>query len=253
MDCPSEEQLIRMKLEKISGIRKLTFDIPQRVLEVTHVNDAKSITVALNELNLGSSLIKTESSSDVDPGALDDQQDRSLLWKVLYINAFFFVLEGVAGLYYRSVGLLSDGLDMLADCLVYGIALWAIGKRKALQKKLAHLSGYFQLALAFGGIAEVVRRVFLSDVMPDFTAMIVISFMALIGNTWCLILLQQSKSKAAHMKASLIFTSNDVLANIGVILAAGAVYWTDSRYPDLLIGTIVFYLITRGAIRILKL
>lgn len=253
MDCPSEEQLIRMKLEEISGINDLRFDISQRILEVTHVNDASGILEALHKLNLGSSLLKTETVTDFNSDENADKQDRPLLWKVLYINAFFFILEGITGLYYRSVGLLSDGLDMLADCFVYGIAVWAIGKRKLLQKKLAHLSGYFQLALAGIGIAEVARRVFFADVMPDFSAMIVVSFMALIGNTWSLILLQRSTSKAPHIKASLIFTSNDILANIGVIVAAGAVHWTDSKYPDLIIGSIVFYLVTLGAIRILKL
>jgi len=34
MDCPSEENLIRMKLDEIPGIKKLEFDIPDRKLTV---------------------------------------------------------------------------------------------------------------------------------------------------------------------------------------------------------------------------
>ena len=34
MDCPSEEQMIRMKLESYAQVKHLDFDIPNRKLEV---------------------------------------------------------------------------------------------------------------------------------------------------------------------------------------------------------------------------
>ena len=84
--------------------------------------------------------------------------------------------------------------------------------------------------------------------------MIVISFFALIANGICLYLLQRSKSKEeAHMKATMIFTSNDVIINLGVITAGVLVNWLNSNKPDLIIGTIVFILVIQGARRILKL
>jgi Co/Zn/Cd efflux system component len=55
------------------------------------------------------------------------------------------------------------------------------------------------------------------------------------------------------MKASWIFSANDVIANIGLILAAVLVAWTGSRYPDLIIGTIIGFVVLDGARRILKL
>jgi len=66
-------------------------------------------------------------------------------------------------------------------------------------------------------------------------------------------LLQKSKSKEAHMKASMIFTSNDVIINVGVVLAGILVLLTNSKYPDLIIGSIIFLIVTRGAFRILRL
>jgi Co/Zn/Cd efflux system component len=83
--------------------------------------------------------------------------------------------------------------------------------------------------------------------------MIVVSILALIANSVCLYLLQRSKSEEAHMKASMIFTSNDVIINSGVILAGILVLVTKSKYPDLVIGGIVFLIVVRGAIRMLKL
>ena len=84
--------------------------------------------------------------------------------------------------------------------------------------------------------------------------MIIVSILALIANGICLYILQKSKSKnEAHMKASMIFTSNDVIINLGVIIAGFLVHLLNSNKPDLIIGTIVFILVIQGAFRILKL
>jgi Co/Zn/Cd efflux system component len=83
--------------------------------------------------------------------------------------------------------------------------------------------------------------------------MILISLLALIGNAISLYLLQKSKSKEVHMQASMIFTSNDVIVNIGVMVAGILVYLTNSKIPDLVIGIFVFILVGKGAFRILKL
>jgi Co/Zn/Cd efflux system component len=152
------------------------------------------------------------------------------------------------------MGLVADSLDMLADSFVYGISLLAVGKSLIKKKRVALMAGYFQLTLAVIGFVEVVRR-FLGVVdLPDFSTMIVISILALIANAICLFLLQKSKNKEeAHLQASMIFTSNDVIINLGVIVAGILVNWLDSNKPDLIIGTIVFLIVIQGAFRILKL
>ena len=110
------------------------------------------------------------------------------------------------------------------------------------------------MALALIGFFEVLRRVYGEESLPDFTTMILVSIFALIANGTCLYLLQRSKGKEeAHMKASMIFTSNDVIINLGVIAAGILVHWLESNKPDLIIGSIVFVLVIRGAFRILKL
>jgi len=142
---------------------------------------------------------------------------------------------------------------MLADALVYGLALYAVGRAVTTQKRIARLSGYFQLALAVGGLLEVLRRFSSSEAEPNFGLMMGISLLALLGNSACLYLLNRSRSQQAHMQASQIFTSNDVIANVGVIVAGVLVYLTNSALPDLIIGLIVFVLVGRGAFRIFQL
>jgi Co/Zn/Cd efflux system component len=151
------------------------------------------------------------------------------------------------------MGLVADSLDMLADSIVYGLALFAVGGTMTRKKNIAKSAGYFQLTLAVFGFIEVIRRFIGTGTIPAFQTMIIISILALIGNGLCLYLLQKSKSKEAHMQASMIFTSNDVIVNLGVIVAGGLVYLTNSKYPDLIVGTIVFFIVGQGAFKILKL
>ena len=121
------------------------------------------------------------------------------------------------------------------------------------KKKIAKLAGYFQITLAIIGFVEIIRRFLGIETMPNFSTMIIVSSLALLANIICLYLLQKSKSQEAHMQASMIFTSNDVIINLGVIIAGVLVIWLNSNKPDLIIGAIVFGLVIQGAIRILKL
>ncbi len=251
MDCPSEENLIRMKLDEFSFIRNLEFDISNRKLTVFHEKNTDTIENSLTELNLGSKKLITEQVEQVQFKESSNQS--KLLWSVLLINFVFFIIEISTGLISKSMGLVADSLDMLADSFVYGISLFAVGGSVIRKKRIAKLAGYFQITLAVIGFIEVIRRFIGVEKMPDFSIMIVVSIFALIANGICLYLLQKSKSKEAHMQASMIFTSNDVIINLGVIIAGSLVYWLNSNYPDLIIGAVVFVLVIQGAIRILKL
>lgn len=252
MDCPSEENLIRMKLDGISSIVNLDFDIPNRKLTVFHSGEIDQIEKSILELNLGGLKISTEQTNRTDFKENTDQ--KKLLWTVLGINFAFFVIEMTTGLISKSMGLVADSLDMLADSFVYGISLFAVGGTLIRKKRIAKIAGYFQITLAVIGFVEVLRRFFGTEKLPDFSTMIIVSIFALIANGICLYILQKSKSKEeAHMKASMIFTSNDIIINLGVIIAGLLVNWLNSSKPDLIIGTIVFALVIQGAFRILKL
>lgn len=251
MDCPSEENLIRMKLSDYE-IAKLEFDLEKRTLFVYHSEDIAPIEKALSGLNLGSKVLSTCSVEHFEI-VEDTSKQRSLLWTVLITNFAFFVVESLTGFISKSMGLVADSLDMLADASVYTLSLFAVGGSALRKKNIAKAAGYFQIVLAIIGFAEVVRRFVGVEEIPEFKTMIIVSILALIANGICLFLLQKSKSKEAHMRASMIFTSNDVIINLGVITAGTLVYLLNSSYPDLIVGTVVFVLVVIGAIRILKL
>lgn len=251
MDCASEEQMIRMKLDGLNNIHNLVFDLQERKLEVIHSDGYEDILKRLESLNLDTTFISSEKISATNVEKED--ADTKLLWQVLLINFFFFVLEIVTGFVANSMGLVADSLDMLADSIVYGLSLFAVGISLKHKKNIATISGYFQLSLAVMGFVEVIRRFVGFEEIPSFNLMIIISVFALMGNTLSLFILQKSRSKEVHMKASMIFTSNDIIANAGVIIAGVLVLLTNSKYPDLVIGLIIFALVARGSYRILQL
>ncbi|KXO08147.1 Cobalt-zinc-cadmium resistance protein CzcD [Marinobacter excellens LAMA 842] len=171
---------------------------------------------------------------------------------MLGINALLFVVEMTAGLIARSTGLIGESLDNFADAAVYGLALYAVGHSVKMQVRAAHLAGVLQLILAVGVLVEVVRR-FVFGSEPESLVMMAIAFVALIANTSCLLLISKHREGGAHMKASWIFSANDVVINLGVITAGALVAWTGSNYPDLIIGTIAGGIVLNGARRILAL
>lgn len=252
MDCPCEESLIRLKLENNPLVERLDFDLAERTLVVVHHGEVESIQEQLETLNLGAKLTVSSPCDGTKSETTSNVQRKALRW-VLAINFLCFIIEATTGIISQSMGLVADSLDMLADALVYGMSLMAVGTTVARQQKVAKLSGYLQISLAVLGLIEVVKRFVGLETPPDFLVMIVISFIALMANTASLWLLQRTKSKEAHIQASVIFSANDVIVNIGVIVAGLLVGLLNSNTPDLIIGIIVFLIVIRGAIRILKL
>ena len=182
---------------------------------------------------------------------IKDQSQRQVLYWLLGINATMFVIEMGIGLLADSTALIADSLDMLADAVVYGIALYAIGKSLLHKANAARISGFFQMALGLLIIIDIVRRsIYGSE--PVSGLMMAMGAVALIANVICLVIIRKQRNEEVHMRASWIFSANDVIANLGVIFAGVLVFWLDSRWPDLVIGVIVSCVVLRGAKMILE-
>ena len=254
MDCPAEESLVRAALEGVEGVRRLEFDLPARSLVVWHAGESAAILARLAPLGLGARLGESvEAASEVPPapGAGEAPETRTL-WAVLAINAAMFLVEIVAGWLAESTGLLADALDMLADALVYGVALFAVGRGPLARRRAARLCGGLQVGLAVLALAEVLRRA-VSGSEPEPPLMVATSVLALAANATSLWLVARHRHAGVHMMATYICTANDVLANAGVVLAAALVAGTGSAVPDLVIGATIALVVLRGGVRILRL
>lgn len=256
MDCPSEENLIRMALSGMHNVQSLKFDLANGRLQITHSGPAEPILDRLVPLNLGASLtdsrlVNRDTTAPANT-SIDDAAEARTLRLLLAINGAMFFVEFLWGWIAQSTGLIADSLDMFADAAVYGLALYAVGKAAHLKVKAAHLAGWLQMLLAVGALVEVGRRAVLGS-EPEATSMMGVGLVALVANVTCLVLIAKKRDNGAHMKASYIFSANDVIANLGVIVAGVLVHFTSSSYPDLIIGTIIGLVVLNGARRILSL
>ncbi|POB13633.1 cation transporter [Halobacteriovorax sp. DA5] len=252
MDCPSEIKMIEGLMENLDPSAKMVFDLESRTVQFYHSVDKDQILDSLKAISLPGDLISSQEVLDHDIPDIAPSVEAKTLKYLLGINFTMFVVEIILGFYAESTGLLADGLDMLADSFVYGISLYAVGKSIAMKHKAAYFSGIMQISLGLLCLVEVGRKFYFGS-EPLSNYMIVVSVIALIANLWCLILIHKHKDGEVHMKASWIFSANDVIVNTGVIFSGVLVYFLKSNVPDLVIGGIVSLVVIKGGISIIKL
>lgn len=183
--------------------------------------------------------------------AVKNAAQRRALSYLLLINGTMFVLEVITGVLAQSTALIADSLDMLADAGVYGISLYVVGRSSIYKTRAASFSGILQMMLAGLVLYDVIKKFsFGSD--PESALMIGIGCIALVANVLCLWLLAKHRKSEVHMRASWIFSKNDVIANLGVIIAGLFVTFTQSQLPDLIIGLAISIVVLRGGIQILR-
>ena len=256
MDCPSEEQMIRMALDSLS-IHSMDFDIPNRKIVICHSEEPNAVLDKLVPLGFGAKIDSTclLDDSQVESTQISlskDGEERKVLMWLLVLNGLMFFIEIIAGWLAQSAGLIADALDMFADAAVYGVALYAVGKVAVHKLTAAKLAGIIELFLALGALWRSGYQIYIGA-QPEANAMIWISVLALAVNVICLFLVSKRKNDGVHMRASYIFSANDVLANLGVIVAGILVAWFASPIPDWIIGLLIGFLVLSGAIRILRL
>ena len=181
----------------------------------------------------------------------NDKRQRRVLVLLLSINAFMFIIEFGFGWIAQSTALIADALDMLADALVYAVGLYAVSKAAKVKAKAAMFSGVLQGLLGFMVLLDIARR-FVFGSEPESFIMMVLGLIALIANVICLRLIIAHRNDDVHMRASYIFSKNDVIANLGVIVAGTLVWYLESHWPDILVGSIVVFIILIGAKQIIN-
>ncbi|MBD2860327.1 cation transporter [Spongiibacter sp. KMU-158] len=188
--------------------------------------------------------------SDCCAAEARNSRERTLLWTVLALNAVMFVVEFTAGWLARSSGLMADSLDMLADVLVYSVSLYAVGRGIAQKAKAALLNGSLQMLLGLGVLLHIGWRI-REGSAPQTDIMGWIAALALAVNISCFALLYRFRSGDINMRASWLCSRNDMLANVGVLVAAWMVNLLSSAWPDYVIAALIAGVVIHSAYGIL--
>lgn len=191
-----------------------------------------------------------KNESEIQLDASDAAERKTLLW-VLGINFLQVIVAGVVGVIADSTGLLGAALDNLGDAGVYAVSIYAVGRTIVAKVRVARLSGVILIVLGLALLVEVLRR-FFAGAEPIGLAMIVTAIANAATNMLCLRLLRSHRDQGVHLKASWIFTTNDMVANAGIVVSGAAVMFFGSPVPDLIIGLVVGGIVLKGGWDILK-
>jgi Co/Zn/Cd efflux system component len=140
---------------------------------------------------------------------------------------------------------------MLGDAIVYGFSLYVVARGARWQARAAVLKGAIMAMFGAGVLIEVTMKI-LRGVTPAADVMSAVGVIALAANVVCLWLLWRHKDDDVNMGSAWLCSRNDVVANGGVLLAAGAVALTGSAWPDVAIGLIIASLFGSSALKVFR-
>lgn len=178
-------------------------------------------------------------------------RQRGTLRLVLSINAVMFLVIVVAAFYGKSTALFADSLDNLGDALTYGLSMYAVTRGTAVKARVALFKGGFIFLAACAVLAQIIYKLFVPSV-PVFEVMGAFSLLGLVANSLCLLLLWRHRDEDINMSSVWECSRNDIASNLSVFVAAAAVWFTGSGWPDRLVALGLVWLLLRSPLRVIS-
>lgn len=176
---------------------------------------------------------------------------RRVLVIVMIINFVMFFAEFGGGLVARSTALMADSVDMFGDGVVYALSLYALNRGPRWEAGAALAKGGIILVFGLAVIVEIADKL-INGVPPSSSLMLGFGTVALAANLTCLTLLWRFRGENVNMASTFECSRNDVVSNLGVLIAAGLVGATGQAWPDIAVGAIIAVIFIRSAWRVLS-
>jgi len=162
-----------------------------------------------------------------------------------------FLVVAAAALYGKSSALLADSLDNLGDAMTYGLSLYAVSRGATVKARVALFKGVLILVAALVVVAQLAYRLVVPGT-PLFEIMGAFSLLGLAANSFCLFLLWRHREEDVNMSSVWECSRNDIASNLSVFVAAGAVWYTESGWPDIAVALGLVWLLMRSAMRVIS-
>jgi Co/Zn/Cd efflux system component/copper chaperone CopZ len=258
MDCSSCAEKIQSAVAKLPGVQEARVSIASSMMTLKVDDAAKLVpTVEATVTDLGYHLYRDEPSARADDDELPKNLShitpayRRALWIVVLINAGYGLVEVVAGFVAGSQALKADALDFMGDGLITFLGLLAIGWSLVWRARSALIQGLFLAALGVGVLLNTAYRVLVLN-QPEAELMGVFGAIALVANVAAALILIPHRAGDANVRAVWLFSRNDALGNLAVVIAAGLVFWTKTAWPDLVVAVIISGLFLQSAWSIIR-
>lgn len=166
----------------------------------------------------------------------NDPAFRSAVRLVALLNLAYFAIEMAVALHIGSVSLLADSADFFEDAAVNFLIFAALGWSASRRARVGGVLAAILLAPAVAFLWTLWRK--LGDpTPPEAVSLSVTGLGAMAVNLVCAFTLARHRHVAGSLsKAAFLSARNDVLANIGIVLAGLATIVTRSIWPDVVVG-----------------
>ncbi|MES2523213.1 MAG: cation transporter [Gemmatimonadota bacterium] len=253
MDCARDAAQIEAVARGVAGLKAVHVSVATHVMSAT-ANSPEvlhAVERAVAEVGYQLSPLGAE-----PPGGADDGRAaaphriapayRRALWVVVLLNLGYGVVEAVAGFVSESQALQADALDFLGDGAISFVGLLALGWPLQRRARVALTQGLFLGALGISVIGTTLYRVVVQP-QPEAETMGIFGSIALVVNVLAAMALIPHRAGDANARAIWLFSRNDALGNLAVVIAAGLVAWTKSPWPDLVVAFVIAALFLQSA------
>ncbi|MBL0311723.1 MAG: cation transporter [Holophagaceae bacterium] len=205
------------------------------------------------------------------PGHPHQETGPTTLWRLAFSAAIFglnFLVQGLAGMWTGSLGLVSDSLENLNDFVVNLLAIGAISLANKREPCDRYAYGWHRLevfhtllgvgllgALAAGILWEAWHRLH-HPVPIQIGWTIAFSALGMLLNLAATFVLLPPKgtrlAKDLNLRSAYLHALGDSLANVAVISAMVAIRYTGWRWIDPIVAVLIVLVILRGAFLLLR-
>ena len=263
MDCASCAAKIEGAARKVEGVDEVKVSIASQIMTL-NVDDPQTRLPAIEQAvtSLGYQLDRigqpkvAGAETDEDDDKIPDLSHvtpayKRALWIVVLLNVGYGVIEIFGSFLSGSQALQADALDFVGDGLISFLGLIAVGWGLAARAKAALLQGVFLGLLGLGVIGSTLYRVFVEH-EPETLLMGGFAVVAFIVNVAAALVLLPHRKGDANMRAVWLFSRNDAIGNLAVVVAAVLVWALSSSWPDLLVAFAVAGLFLQSAWSIIR-
>jgi Co/Zn/Cd efflux system component len=251
MDCASCAAKIEAAVSKVDGVARATVSISSGEMEHVASSAASKRAAEIAVSDLGYHVQQFEGDATGSALSTVTPAYKRALWIVVILNVGFGVIEIVGGFYSESQALKADALDFIGDGIISWIGLIAVGWGLAARARAARLQGFFLVAMGVGVVIAAIYRTF-AVYHPDAEVMGILGAVGFVVNVAAAVVLIPHRHGDANARAVWLFSRNDALSNVAVIIAAGLVAFTGSHWPDLAVGGIIALLFLHSAMQIIR-
>lgn len=241
MDCAHDAREIEEAARDSGAVHDVRVSVSSQIMTVqlAPTGSPETVTRAVNDIGYQLTPVVEQAAAATDSApAHTSAAYRRALWLVILLNVGYGLIEMVGGFLSDSQALKADSLDFFGDGLITLLGLIAIGWGLAWRARSALIQGIFLGILGLSVLTNTVMR--LADgYVPEAGMMGAFAIVALVVNVASTIVLLPHRAGDSNVKAVWMFSRNDAIGNLAVVIAAVVVGWLNTAWPDIIVAFVI--------------